>query len=116
MLTAGPVHYEVGGKVDATSFGGIAAVHRVVARLGLPAAIDADLELLKVHLPYHESDHVLNLAYNVACGGTRLLGAATNDDGGDVFGDDVNGMERPRRPDGWRGVDGQGGGAVVIRS
>jgi hypothetical protein len=27
---------------------------------------------LKVHLPYHESDHVLNLAYNVACGGTRL--------------------------------------------
>ncbi|HEY5844150.1 MAG TPA: IS1380 family transposase, partial [Mycobacterium sp.] len=28
--------------------------------------------MLKVHLPYHESDHVLNLAYNVACGGTRL--------------------------------------------
>ena len=25
-----------------------------------------------VHLPYHESDHVLNLAYNVLCGGTRL--------------------------------------------
>ena len=23
-------------------------------------------------LPYHESDHVLNLAYNVLCGGTRL--------------------------------------------
>ena len=72
MLTAGPVHYEVGGNVDATCFGGIAAVHRLVTRLGLPEAIDADLELLKVHLPYHESDHVLNLAYNVACGGTRL--------------------------------------------
>jgi hypothetical protein len=28
--------------------------------------------LLKVHLPYHESDHVLNLAYNVLCGGRRL--------------------------------------------
>jgi len=28
--------------------------------------------LLKVHLRYHESDHVLNLAYNVLCGGTRL--------------------------------------------
>ena len=25
-----------------------------------------------MHLPYHESDHVLNLAYNVPCGGTRL--------------------------------------------
>jgi len=72
MLTAGPVHYEVGGNVDATCFGGIAALHQLVVRLGLPAAIDADLELLKVHLPYHESDHVLNLAYNVACGGTRL--------------------------------------------
>jgi hypothetical protein len=59
MLTAGPVHYEVGGNVDATCFGGIAALHRLVVRLGLPAAIDADLELLKVHLPYHESDHVL---------------------------------------------------------
>ncbi len=72
MLSTGPVHYEVGGNVDATCFGGIAAVHRLVTRLGLPEAIDADLELLKVHLPYHESDHVLNLAYNVACGGTRL--------------------------------------------
>ena len=72
MLTAGPVHYEVGATVDATSFGGIAALHRLVTKLGLPEAIDADLELLKVHLPYHESDHVLNLAYNVACGGTRL--------------------------------------------
>jgi hypothetical protein len=30
------------------------------------------LHVLKVHLPYHESDHVLNLAYNVLCGGTRL--------------------------------------------
>ena len=30
------------------------------------------MQLLKVHLPYHESDHVLNLAYNVLCGGTRL--------------------------------------------
>src|SRR5690554_7467981 len=29
-------------------------------------------DLLKVHLPYHESDHVLNIAYNVLCGGTRL--------------------------------------------
>ena len=66
MLSTGPVHYEVGGNVDATCFGGIAAVHRLVTRLGLPEAIDTDVELLKVHLPYYESDHVLNLAYNVA--------------------------------------------------
>ena len=66
------MHYEVGGNVDATSFGGIAALHRLVSRLGLAEAIDTDLELLEAHLPYHESDHVLNLAYNVARGGTRL--------------------------------------------
>ena len=72
MFNAGPVHYEVGANTDAMSFGGIAAVHRLVTKLGLVQHIDDRLELLKVHLPYHESDHVLNLAYNVLCGGTRL--------------------------------------------
>jgi hypothetical protein len=72
MLNKGMVAYEVGANIDATSFGGIAAVHRLVTKLGLVENIDDRLELLKVHLPYHESDHVLNLAYNVLCGGTRL--------------------------------------------
>ena len=34
--------------------------------------LDADLELLKIHRPYHESDHVLNVAYNFICGGQSL--------------------------------------------
>jgi hypothetical protein len=72
MLTSGKITYEVGGNIDAMSFGGIAAVHRMVTKLGLPEQIDEGLRLLKVHLPYHESDHVLNLAYNVLCAGTRL--------------------------------------------
>jgi hypothetical protein len=72
MLTSGKITYEVGGNIDAMSFGGIAAVHRMVTKLGLPEQIDEGLQLLKVHLPYHESDHVLNLAYNVLCAGTRL--------------------------------------------
>jgi hypothetical protein len=72
MLHAGGIGFEVGGNIDATCFGGIAPVHRLVSRLGLVERIDADLELLKVHLPYHESDHVLNMAYNVLCGGTRM--------------------------------------------
>jgi hypothetical protein len=72
MLTSGKISYEIGGNVEATSFGGIFAMHRLVTRIGLVRAIDAHLELLKVHLPYHESDHVLTLAYSVLCGGTRL--------------------------------------------
>jgi len=66
------VHYEVSAQAAAMSVGGIAAVHRLVTKLGLVEEIDERLKLLKVHLPYHESDHVLNLAYNVMCGGTRL--------------------------------------------
>jgi len=72
MFTSGTIHYEVGANTDAMSFGGIAAVHRLVTKLGLPEEIDDRLHVLKAHLPYHESDHVLNLAYNVLCGGTRL--------------------------------------------
>jgi Transposase DDE domain group 1 len=72
MLTSGTITYEVGGNVEATSYGGVAAMHRLVTRLGLVDAINDSLHLLKIHLPYHESDHVLNLAYNVLTDGTRL--------------------------------------------
>ena len=72
MFTSGKVHYEIGANPDVMSYGGITSMHRLVTKLGLPEQIDARLHLLKVHLPYHESDHVLNLGYNVMCGGTRL--------------------------------------------
>jgi hypothetical protein len=62
MPNSGVVHYEAGANeaganIDATGFGGIAAVHRLVTRLGLVERINEDLQLLKVHLPHHESDH-----------------------------------------------------------
>lgn len=41
-------------------------------KLKLPERIDEKLHLFEKHLPYHESDHVLNLAYNALCGGTCL--------------------------------------------
>ncbi len=52
------------------SYGGIGAVGRLVSKQ-LAREIDRHLELLR-HLPYHESDHVLNIAYNLLCGGARL--------------------------------------------
>ncbi len=64
--------YEMSGKVDATSVGGIGAFHRMAVGLGLAGELDRNLHLLKMHMPYHESDHVLNLCYNVLVGGTRL--------------------------------------------
>jgi hypothetical protein len=72
MFGSGKVHYEVGGSGDVMGVGGIGAMHLLVSKLGLVRKINEGVKLLKVHLPYHESDHVLNIAYNVMCGGTRL--------------------------------------------
>jgi Transposase DDE domain group 1 len=72
IITASNIHYDVAAKTQAISCGGIGAVQLLVQKLGLAAAIDERLHLLKYHLPYHESDHVLNFAYNALCGGTCL--------------------------------------------
>lgn len=72
MLKASNIHYEMVQRTGAVNCGGIGAMHLMVQGLGLVEEIDRNLELLKVHLPYHESDHVLNLTYNLLAGGQRL--------------------------------------------
>jgi hypothetical protein len=72
MLKASNIVYEMAERTQGMNCGGIGAMHLMVQRLGLVEDIDQNLELLKVHLPYHESDHVLNLAYNIVAGGQRL--------------------------------------------
>ena len=72
VFTASNIHYDAATKTQAISCGGIGAIHLLVRKLGLAEAIDERLHLLKYHLPYHESDHVLNFAYNALCNGTCL--------------------------------------------
>ena len=72
MLKASNIHYEMAARVQGINCGGIGAMHLMVQRLGLVEDLDQHLHLLKVHLPYHESDHVLNLTYNILAGGERL--------------------------------------------
>lgn len=72
MFKASNIHYEMADRVHGVNCGGIGAMHLMVQRLGLIEDINRNLELLKVHLPYHESDHVLNIAYNILAGGVRL--------------------------------------------
>src|SRR5207245_4346859 len=72
MMAASNIHYEIAEKVRAIAPGGIGAMHLLARKLGLIEGIDRDLHLLKRHLPYHESDHVLNIAYNLLSGGSRL--------------------------------------------
>jgi len=72
MLRGRNLHYEGSDRVRGLGAGGIGAMHRLAQQTGLTAAIDERLRVLKVHQPYHESDHVLNIAYNILCGGKTL--------------------------------------------
>jgi hypothetical protein len=72
MFSAANIRVELADKVRAIGVGGIGLVHQLAREMGLVAAIDRRVHLLKIHRPYHESDHVLNLAYNALCDGTRL--------------------------------------------
>jgi hypothetical protein len=72
MLTATNIHYQIADRVRGIAHGGIGAFHLLARKLGLIQRIDDRLHLLKIHLPYHESDHVLAIAYNALCDGTCL--------------------------------------------
>lgn len=72
MFSASNIQYEVADRGRGLAAGGIGAMHLLARRIGLIDRIDEHVRVLKRHLPYHESDHVLNIAYNLLCGGTRL--------------------------------------------
>ncbi len=72
MTQSDNIHYEVASKVGGTGFGGMAAVHAFVKRIGFDQAINQRLKVFKRRCPYYESDHVLNVAYNTMCGALSL--------------------------------------------
>lgn len=94
VLGRARIAYEYAQRTRATAHGGMGMVARVVAEVGLAAEIDASVAVLAQHRPYHESDHVLNIAYNALCGGARLenIEARRNDA---VF---LDGIGAPSRP------------------
>jgi len=72
MFSPQNVHYEMAGRARGLAAGGIGAIHQLAINVGLIERIDEGLDLLKAHRPYHESDHVLNIALNVLAGGECL--------------------------------------------
>lgn len=72
MLEASNIHYELSERTRGLGAGGIGAIHKLSQASGLVDAIDEKVDVLKRHLPYRESDHVLNIAYNLVAGGTCL--------------------------------------------
>src|SRR3989442_9658189 len=72
MLAGSNLRYELSERTRGLDTGGIGVMHRLALQVGLVEEIDRHVSVLKVHLPYHESDHVLNIAYNALCGGECL--------------------------------------------
>jgi len=72
VLGRANIVYELAERTRGTAHGGMGMIAKLVETVGLAAEIDSSLHLLKLHKPYLESDHVLNLAYNSLCGGRTL--------------------------------------------
>jgi hypothetical protein len=72
MFRARNIQFEVADRTRAICYGGIGLIHSLARQCGLTDALDRHVQLLKVHFPYHESDHVLNIAYNALCDGKCL--------------------------------------------
>ena len=72
MLRPANIQHELADRARGMVHGGVGSMLLLVRRLKLPEAIDERLHLLKLHLPYHESDHVLNFAFNALCDGDCL--------------------------------------------
>ena len=72
VLGRANIAYEYAERTKASAHGGMGMIAKVVEAVGLAQEIAANLALLKVHRPYFESDHVLNIAFNSLCGGDCL--------------------------------------------
>jgi hypothetical protein len=68
----GTFHFDLNDRINGCAHGGIPLFLKLAQDIGLVAAIDQRLHLLQIHLPYHESDHVINFAINALCHGTCL--------------------------------------------
>jgi hypothetical protein len=66
------VHPEIDERAIVTPYGGLVLVEQFCRRFDVASRIDESVHLLKVHLPYHESDHILAQAMNLYAGGSTL--------------------------------------------
>ena len=72
QLSAKGLRFDFSEKSAAIACGGVPLLHQLCERLGLKEEIDRGVRVLKQHQPYRESDHVLNIAFNILAGGTRV--------------------------------------------
>ncbi len=101
MLRPIGIQEELAERTHGRIYRSIGSILVLVSNLELTEAIDQCWHLLKIHLPYQESDHVSNLACNALCDATCLedLELRRNDE---VRLDAVNARRIPRSHHGRR--------------
>jgi hypothetical protein len=72
MFKGSNMHYDIDDRHNVIGCGGIGIIDQMKQKIGLPGKINENLNLLKRHLPYHESDHIFNITYNTISGSTCL--------------------------------------------
>lgn len=65
-------HVEVDERSEVTPYGGLAIATAFLRRFKVAECIDRHVQVFLLHLPYHESDHVLAQALNLYVGGTCI--------------------------------------------
>jgi Transposase DDE domain group 1 len=72
VLNTPNIQYDLSDRNRGIAYGGIGAVQAMVKQLQLDQTINQNVRVFKIHNPYYESDHVLNIAYNILCQGDCL--------------------------------------------
>lgn len=71
-ICCGDVKYELAEKQQAVHCGGLGVITQLVKQLKLRRHINQAAPVFKFHAPYDETDHILNIAFNLLSGGTCL--------------------------------------------
>jgi hypothetical protein len=72
MLRCPTTKLELADRTKAVACGGLPLVQQMVTQVALAESINRHCPIFKMHLPYTEADHVLNIAFNSFAGGTCL--------------------------------------------
>jgi hypothetical protein len=72
MIRPPRIQYELADKQQAIAAGGIGTMLELTKQLELREEINQAVSLFKLHLPYDEADHVMNIAMNLLAGGNCL--------------------------------------------
>src|SRR3972149_6438684 len=72
VLNTPNIQYDLSERDRGFAYGGIGVVQGMVKQLQLEQIINQSVHVFKIRNPYYESDHVLNIAYNILCQGDCL--------------------------------------------